>query len=141
MYLQWTRHSRARAKERFGVEDPALINPLMLSNWTRHERWWEMDDRGRYDKKNRMRGAVLNHVVPLVWEGQPIFGVLRRCDLDPNRYWVISVLTHSQYLNNRKNMWKRRRKALRRATADPVRHYPFKGLRLEGDDDDRPDRK
>lgn len=134
MYLQWTKHSRERAGERFDVQDVGLINPLVLSNWTRHERWWEMDDRGRYDTKNRMRGAVLNCVVPLVWEEQPVFAVLRRCDLDPNRYWVVSVLTHQQYLSNRKNMWKRRRKSLRRATAEPVRFYPFKGLKVKKDE-------
>jgi hypothetical protein len=128
MYLQWTQHSRERAEERFAVQDVALINPLVLANWERHERWWEMDDRGRYNAKDRMRGAVLNCVVPLVWQDQPIFAVLRRCDLDPDRYWVISVLTHAQYLNNRKLKWKRRRKSLRRATAEPVRHYPFKNL-------------
>lgn len=130
MYIQWTPHARDRAAERFNVQDVMILRPLILAAWNDHERWWEMDNRGRYNQKERMRGAVLNLVVPVEWEGDTVFIVTRRCDLDPDRYWVISVLTHSQYLNNRKRMWKRRRGGLRRATAEPVRHYPFKGLRV-----------
>lgn len=128
MYLEWTLHGRQRAKERFGIQDGKLIEPSILQAFPRHERWWEHDPRTEYDGHSP-RGATLNLVVHISWRDAPVCVILRPCDTDPRRYWIVSLITHDHYMNNRQRRWRRSRDSITvHGNREPVRQYPFAKL-------------